>query len=141
MARVPDRGTRHGDSKGTGDGSVERRATLDSSVAKDTRKPLGSSLRIRPSSDVREAEIVDRIAGVKPAPTLQSLEVRISDDTIQRFDGIPYAPLNPAFIAYYRLVGDPVEYWLDDIPARNAREARSIALAALREKGINIDSA
>lgn len=75
---------------------------------------------------------------INAAPKLSSIKIERSKDDVDRFNGVPFKPLDHSWTAFYRLVDDPIEYWVGGIKASSQRQAHSLALILLRERGIDI---
>ena len=54
------------------------------------------------------------------------------------FNGVAFAPGEPHWVGFFRLVDDPVEYNIRNIKARSQREAHALVLIMLRNRGVDV---
>ena len=74
----------------------------------------------------------DRVPS-KPVATLGQIHT-----AADYFNGVAFAPAEPHWVGFFRLVDDPVEYNVRNIKARSQREAHSLALILLRDRGVDV---
>jgi hypothetical protein len=70
---------------------------------------------------------------------LSKISIEPDPEAVFVANGVTFPPKVPAWIAYFELVGDAIEYNLH-VEARNAREARSLALLRLKDAGVDVDT-
>jgi hypothetical protein len=83
------------------------------------------------------------IPGEQEAPRCHGIRLRcitIERDrlAVDRFNGRCFSPIETHWIAFFKLVDDPVEYSVANIKAASQRQAHSLALILIREKGIDV---
>ena len=71
-------------------------------------------------------------------PKLRSISIERDRNAVDYFNGLAFTPAEPHWVAFLRLVDDPVEYNIRNIRARTQREAHSLALITLRDRGLDI---
>jgi len=96
-------------------------------------------LAIRSTGDVTAAEAVE--ATIERRPRLRSISIERDRNAADYFNGIAFAPAEPHWIGFFRLADDPVEYNVRNIKARSQREAHSLALILLRDRGVDVAKA
>jgi len=96
-------------------------------------------LAIRNTSDVTAAEAVE--ATIERRPRLRSISIERDRTAADFFNGIAFAPAEPHWVGFFRLVDDPIEYNVRNIKARSQREAHSLALIILRDRGVDVAKA
>ena len=100
---------------------------------------LHQQLAIRKTGDVTAAEAVE--ATVERRPRLRSISIERDRNAADYFNGVAFSPAEPHWIGFFRLADDPVEYSVRNIKARSQREAHSLALIILRDRGVDIAKA
>ena len=89
-------------------------------------------LALRNISDVTTAEAVE--ATIERRPRLRSISIERDRNAADYFNGVAFAPAEPHWVGFFRLVDDPVEYNVRNIKAQSQREAHSLALIILRDR-------
>jgi hypothetical protein len=77
---------------------------------------LHQQLAIRKTSDVTAAEPVE--ATIERRPRLRSISIERDRNAADYFNGVAFAPAEPYWVGFFRLVDDPIEYNVRNIKAQ-----------------------
>jgi len=97
---------------------------------------IRQQLAFREIIDVTAAEAVDATA--ERRPRLRSISIERDRNAVDYFNGVAFAPGEPHWVGFFRLVDDPVEYNIRNIKARSQREAHALVLIMLRNRGVDV---